>query len=103
MGAKALKTTEIRARLFRIKKSGDDVIINIDHVKSSKNSSTVQVTKGKSIVLKGVLSKHISDEEFTQRNSRFNEEIDRLRLRLDELEQERSKNREMLQSSDVQR
>lgn len=60
---KALKTTEIRARLFRIKKSGDDVIINIDHVKSSKNSSTVQVTKGKSIVLKGVLSKHISDEE----------------------------------------
>ena len=46
---------------------------------------------------------HISDEEFTQRNSRFNEEIDRLRLRLDELEQERSKNREMLQSIDVLR
>ena len=46
---------------------------------------------------------HISDEEFTQRNSRFNEEIDRLRLRLDELEQEQSKNREMLQSIDVLR
>lgn len=42
---------------------GDDVIINIDHVKSSKNSNTVQVIKGKSIVLKGVLSKHISDKE----------------------------------------
>ena len=60
---KSLKTTDIRARLFRIKKSGDDIIITIDQVKSSKNSSSVQIVKGKEIVLKGVLSKHISDEE----------------------------------------
>lgn len=59
----ALKTSEIQARLFRIRKSGDDVIITIDHVKSNKNGSDVQIIKGKSIVLKDVLSKHISDEE----------------------------------------
>jgi len=59
----ALKTSKISARLFRIRKSGDDVIISIDRIKSGKNSSTVQIIKGKEIVLKGVLSKHISDEE----------------------------------------
>ena len=59
----ALKTSEIRARLFRIRKSGDDVVITIDQVKSGKNSGDVQIIKGKSIVLKGILSKHISDEE----------------------------------------
>lgn len=45
----------------------------------------------------------ISDDEFTQRNGRFNDEIRRLRQRLDTLEQERSKNREMLQSIDTLR
>lgn len=61
---KALKTAEIEARLFRIKKSGDDVVITFDHIESSKNSSNAQIVKGKeTVVLKGVLSKHISDEE----------------------------------------
>ena len=45
----------------------------------------------------------IADDEFTQRNDRFNDEIQRLRQRLDTLEQERSKNREMLQSIDTLR
>ena len=45
----------------------------------------------------------ISDDEFAQRNGRFNDEIRRLRQRLDTLEQERSKNREMLQSIDTLR
>ena len=45
----------------------------------------------------------ISDEEFSQRNDRFNEEIDKLRLRLGELEEEKRKNQDMLQSIDVLR
>ena len=45
----------------------------------------------------------IADDEFAQRNDRFNDEIQRLRQRLDTLEQERSKNREMLQSIDTLR
>ena len=45
----------------------------------------------------------IADDEFAQRNGRFNDEIRRLRQRLDTLEQERSKNREMLQSIDTLR
>ena len=34
---------------------------------------------------------HISDEEFSRRNERFNGEIDRLRLRLEELEEKKRK------------
>ena len=72
---KSLKTAEIRARLFRIKKSGDDIIITIDQVKSSKNSSSVQIVKGKEIVLKGVLSKHISDEELKRQINSKSQQI----------------------------
>ena len=45
----------------------------------------------------------VSDEEFSRRNDRFNEEIDKLRLRLGELEEEKRKNQDMLQSIDVLR
>ena len=45
----------------------------------------------------------ISDEEFSQRNDRFNEEIERLRSRLGELEEEKRKNQDMLQSIEVLR
>lgn len=62
----ALKTTEIPARVFRIQKSGNDVVIRIDRVVSGKNSATVRIFKGKSIVLKDILSKHISDSELKQ-------------------------------------
>lgn len=62
----ALKTSEIRARVFRIQKVGDDIVVRIDHAVSDKNSSTVRLIKGKNIVLKGVLSKHISDSGLKQ-------------------------------------
>ena len=45
----------------------------------------------------------ISDAEFSQRNDRFNEEIEKLRLRLTELEEEKRKNQDLLQSMDVLR
>lgn len=45
----------------------------------------------------------ISDEEFSVRNDRFNEEIRQQRVRLDELEQEKRKNQDMMQSVEVLR
>lgn len=45
----------------------------------------------------------ISDEEFSRRNGRFNGEIERLRLRLEELGEEKLKNRDMLQSLGILR
>lgn len=45
----------------------------------------------------------ISDEEFSLRNDRFNREIEQLRQRLQELEAEKIKNRDMMQSMEVLR
>ena len=45
----------------------------------------------------------ISDEEFSLRNDRFNQELEGLRQRLDELEKEKQKNREMMQSMETLR
>ena len=45
----------------------------------------------------------ISDEEFSLRNDRFNQELEGLLQRLDELEKEKQKNREMMQSMETLR
>lgn len=45
----------------------------------------------------------ISDEEFSLRNDRFNQELEGLRQRLDKLEKEKKKNREMMQSMETLR
>lgn len=46
---------------------------------------------------------HISDEEFALRNERFNEEIDNQKKRLNELEVEKLKSRDMMQSVEILR
>ena len=45
----------------------------------------------------------ISDDEFSLRNDRFNEEIEKLQQRLQELEAEKIKNKDMMQSIEVLR
>ena len=61
------------------------------------------IVKRKDKLLDLSIDGRISDEEFSQRNDRFNGEMDRLRLRLEELEEEKLKNREMMQSIEVLR
>lgn len=61
------------------------------------------ILKRKDKLLDLSIDGHISDEEFSQRNERFNEEIERLRSRLGELEEEKLRNQDMLQSIDVLR
>jgi len=61
------------------------------------------ILKRKDKLLDLSIDGRISDDEFAQRNDRFNEEIDRLRLRLAELEAEKLKNQDMLQSINVLR
>lgn len=61
------------------------------------------VLKRKDKLLDLSIDGRISDEEFSQRNDRFNEEIDRLRLRLGELKAEKLKNQDMMQSIEVLR
>lgn len=61
------------------------------------------ISKRKDKLLDLSIDGRISDDEFSQRNSRFNEEIGKLRLRLEELEAEKLKNRDMLQSITVLR
>lgn len=61
------------------------------------------ILKRKDKLLDLSIDGRISDEEFSQRNNRFNEEMERLRSRLGELEEEKRKNQEMLQSIDVLR
>ena len=61
------------------------------------------ILKRKDKLLDLSIDGRISDEEFSQRNGRFNAEIEKLRARLAELEEEKQKNQEMLQSIDVLR
>ena len=61
------------------------------------------ILKRKDKLLDLSIDGRISDEEFSQRNNCFNEEIDRLRSRLSELEEEKRKNQDMLQSIEVLR
>lgn len=61
------------------------------------------ILKRKDKLLDLSIEERISGEEFSQRNDRFNEEIAKLRLRLEELEEEKRKNQATLQSIDVLR
>ena len=61
------------------------------------------ILKRKDKLLDLSIEGRISDEEFSQRNERFNDEIAKQRIRLGELEEERRKNQSMLQSIDVLR
>lgn len=61
------------------------------------------ILKRKDKLLDLSIDGHISDDEFSQRNARFNAEIEKLRTRLAELEEEKQKNQDMLQSIDVLR
>ena len=45
----------------------------------------------------------ITDQEFSARNNRFNEELEKLQQQLQELEAERLKNKDMMQSIDMLR
>ncbi len=98
----SLNKTEIIHDLIRIYTSiGNGSKTEEDIAKCKVNMEGFLKRKDKLLDLN--IAGHISDEEFTQRNSHFNEELDRLRMRLNELEQERLKNREMLQSIDMLR
>ena len=61
------------------------------------------ILKRKDKLLDLSIDGRISDEEFSQRNERFNGEVERLRSRLGELEEEKRKNQDMLQSIEVLR
>ncbi len=65
--------------------------------------SIEKILKRKDKLLDLSIDGRISDEEFAQRNGRFNDEVQTLRLRLEELEAERIKDQDMLQSIDVLR
>ena len=102
LGELSLNKTEIIHDLIRLYTSiGNGSKAEEDIARCKVNIEGILKRKDKLLDLS--IAGHISDEEFTQRNSRFNEEIDRLRLRLDELEQDQLKNREMLQSIDMLR
>ena len=59
------------------------------------------VEKRKDRLLDLSVNGHISDEEFVRRNEGFNKELERLRARLAELEEEREKGRETLRSAEA--
>lgn len=61
------------------------------------------ILKRKDKLLDLSIDGRISDEEFAQRNDRFNEEIQKQRARLGQLEEERLKNQSTLQSINVLR
>lgn len=61
------------------------------------------ILKRKDKLLDLSIDGRISGEEFSLRNDRFNQEIERLRIRLGELEEEKRKNQDMLQSIEVLR
>ena len=98
----SVNRTEIVQELIRIYESiwnGSGAEEEIDRCRVSIDG----ILKRKDKLLDLSVDGRVSDEEFSRRNDRFNEEIDKLRLRLGELEEEKRKNQDMLQSIDVLR
>ena len=98
----SVNRTEIVRELIQIYQSignGSRAEEDIAHCKVEIDN----ILKRKDKLLDLSIDGRISDEEFTQRNEHFNEDIERLRLRLGELEEEKRKNQNMLQSIDVLR
>ena len=98
----AVNKAEIIHELVRIYQSiGNGSKTEEDIARSRVEIDSILKRKDKLLDLS--IDGRISDEEFSQRNSRFNAEIEKLRARLAELEEEKQKNQEMLQSIDVLR
>ena len=96
----SVNRTEIVRELIQIYQSignGSRAEEDIAHCKVEIDN----ILKRKDKLLDLSIDGRISDEEFTQRNEHFNEDIERLRLRLGE--EEKRKNQNMLQSIDVLR
>ena len=98
----SLNRTEIVHELVQIYQSiGNGSRAEEDIARCKVNIDSILKRKDKLLDLS--IDGRISDAEFSQRNDRFNEEIERLRLRLAELEEEKRKNQELLTSIDVLR
>ena len=70
---------------------------------ASCQSKLEDVMRRKDRLLDLNMDGRISDEEFSMRNRRFNEELDVLRRQLDELEREREKTKQLLRSVETLR
>lgn len=70
---------------------------------ASCQSKLEDVMRRKDRLLDLNMDGRISDEEFSMRNCRFNEELDVLRRQLDELEREREKTKQLLRSVETLR
>lgn len=98
----SVNRTEIAHELIRLYQSvGNGSRTEEDIARCRVEMDSILKRKDKLLDLS--IDGRISDEEFSQRNNRFNEEVERLRYRLGELEEEKRKNQEMLQSIDVLR
>ena len=98
----SLNRTEIIHELVQIYQSiGNGSRAEEDIARCKVNIDSILKRKDKLLDLS--IDGRISDAEFSQRNDRFNEEIDKLRQRLTELEEEKRKNQELLGSIDVLR
>ena len=98
----SLNRTEIIHELVQIYQSiGNGSRTEEDIARCKVNIDGILKRKDKLLDLS--IDGRISDAEFSQRNDRFNEEIDKLHLRLKELEEEKRKNQELLGSIDVLR
>ena len=96
----SINRTEIAHELIQIYQSigkGSKAAEDIAKCKVEIDS----ILKRKDKLLDLSISGRISDEEFSQRNDRFNSEIEKLRFRLGELESEKVKNQDMLRSIDA--
>lgn len=93
----AIQKAEIVHDLLRVYSSlegGKKVEENVAKCRSNME----EILRRKDKLLDLSVDGRISDEEFSLRNDRFNQELEGLRRRLDELEEEKQKNKEMMQS-----
>ena len=97
-----LNKTEIIHDMIRLYESiGSGSKVEEDIARCKVNIEGILKRKDKLLDLS--IDGRISDEEFAQRNERFNEEIEKQRILLEELDEERLKNQSMLQSINVLR
>lgn len=97
LGELALNKEEIIQELVRMYQSigsGGKTEEDIARCRAETDS----ILKRKDKLLDLSIDGRISDDEFSQRNGRFNAELEKLRARLAELEEEKQKDQEMLQS-----
>lgn len=98
----ALNQADIIHELVQIYSTiGNESKLKEDMAKCNVEIDTILQRKDKLLDLS--IAGHIKDDEFSLRNQRFNDEIERLRQRLSELETEELKNHDMVQSVELLR